>query len=154
MGDLLGELRDGSTGQWLRPCTSGFDDWFESSLLGAVQVLTRYGAHLDIATSAYSQYYGAPTNRWKQTDCMNRVEHEVGTQRPKEVTVVDLGHFVCPTFGHCRQTIDGASLRPDGIHYRGRSAVAIATWLLPQLGLTSAGGQTMTITRDKVAVRP
>jgi hypothetical protein len=66
---------------------------------------------------------------------MNRVEHEVGAKEPKLVSVVDLGHFVCPTFGHCRQSIDGVPMRPDGIHYRGRSALAIAAWLLPQLRL-------------------
>jgi peptidoglycan/LPS O-acetylase OafA/YrhL len=135
MGDLLGELRNGSTGQWLRPCSAGFNAWFEASLVDAAHVLTRDGAHLVIATSAYSQYYGAPTNRWNQTDCMNRVEQEVGAKEPKLVSVVDLGHFVCPTFGHCRQSIDGAPMRPDGIHYRGRSALAIAAWLLPQLRL-------------------
>ena len=141
MGDLLGELRDGTTGQWLWPCTSGFDDWFESSLLDAASVLTAYGAHLVIATSAYSQYYKAPLNRWGQTDCMNRVEHEVGKKDPRTVSVVDLGHFVCPTFGHCRQTIDGAPMRPDGIHYRGHSAVAISEWLLPQLRQPAIGRQ-------------
>jgi peptidoglycan/LPS O-acetylase OafA/YrhL len=139
MGDLLGELRDGTTGPWLRPCTSGFDDWFESSLLDAAKVLTAYGAHLVIATSAYSQYYEAPLNRWSQTDCMNRVEHEVAKHDPRTVSVADLGHYVCPTFGHCRQTIDGVPMRPDGIHYRGRSAEAIAAWLLPQLTLPSSG---------------
>jgi peptidoglycan/LPS O-acetylase OafA/YrhL len=139
MGDLLGELRDGATGPWLRPCTSGFDDWFEDSLLDAAQVLTADGAHLVIATSAYSQYYEAPLNRWSQTDCMNRVEHEVAEHDPKSVSVADLGHFVCPTFGHCRQTIDGVPMRPDGIHYRGRSAQAIAAWLLPQLTMPSSG---------------
>jgi len=141
MGDLLGELRDGTTGQWLRPCTSGFDDWFESSLLDAASVLTAYGAHLVIATSAYSQYYEAPLDRWGQTDCMNRVEHEVGTLDPRTVSVVDLGLYVCPTFGHCRQTIDGVPMRPDGIHYRGQSAAAIARWLLPQLKQQTTGHQ-------------
>jgi hypothetical protein len=133
MGDLLGELLDARTGHWLRPCTAGFDQWFESSLLAAVPVLTHDGAHLFIATSAYSQYYGAPIDRWSQTDCMNRAERAVAAEDPGVVTVIDLGHYVCPRLGVCRQTIDGAPMRPDGIHYRGPSARAIAAWMLPQL---------------------
>jgi peptidoglycan/LPS O-acetylase OafA/YrhL len=141
MGDLLGELRDGATGQWLRPCTVGFDDWFESSLLDAAHVLTAYGAHLVIATSAYSEYYGAPLDRWSQTDCMNRVEHEVGKLDPRTVSVVDLGRYVCPTSTFCRKTIDGVAIRPDGVHFRGRSALAISEWLLPQLTRAATGLQ-------------
>jgi hypothetical protein len=139
MGDLLGELRDATNGHWFRPCSAGFDSWFESSLLSAYSVLTSEGAHLFIATSAYSQYYGAPTNRWSQTDCMNRVEHKVGAKHPKDITVIDLGHFVCPKFGVCRQTIDGVPMRPDGIHYRDKSAAAIAEWMLPQLRIGPTG---------------
>jgi peptidoglycan/LPS O-acetylase OafA/YrhL len=154
MGDLLGELRDSTTGQWLRPCSTGFDDWFESSLLDAADVLTADGAHLVIATSAYSQYYEAPTDRWSQTDCMNRVEHEVGAEDPKTVSVIDLGRFVCPTFGHCRQTIDGAPMRPDGIHYRGPSAVAIAEWMLPQLRLGPSGARLASVVPARAVVRP
>jgi len=147
MGDLLGELRDGTDGPWLRPCTPGFDDWFASSLADAVHELTRDGARLVIATSAYSQYFGAPVGRWSQTDCMNRVEHAVGAEYPGVVSVIDLGRYVCPQFGVCRQTIDGAPMRPDGIHYRGRSAQAIAAWLLPQMrfGPPGTGGTTIAI---------
>ena len=72
---------------------------------------------------------------------MNRVEHQVAKRDPRTVSVADLGRYVCPTFGHCRQTIDGVAMRPDGIHYRGRSAEAIATWLLPQLTAPVRGGQ-------------
>jgi hypothetical protein len=139
MGDLLGQLLDAKTGQWLQPCNAAFDQWFESSLLSAVPVLTGGGAHLFIATSAYSQYYGAPVDRWPQTDCMNRVEHEVAAKDPTLVTVIDLGHYVCPKLGVCRQTIDGAPMRPDGIHYRGPSARAIAAWMLPQLRMGPSG---------------
>jgi peptidoglycan/LPS O-acetylase OafA/YrhL len=154
MGDLLGELRDANNGQWLRPCSAGFDNWFESALLEAAQVLTRGGAHLVIATSAYSQYYGAPTNRWSQTDCMNRVEHEVGAKDAKVVSVIDLGHFVCPKLGVCRQTIDGAPMRPDGIHFRDTSARAIAAWMLPQLRAGPTGRPLATVTsRSAGAVR-
>jgi peptidoglycan/LPS O-acetylase OafA/YrhL len=146
MGDLLGELHDGSNGQWLRPCTAAFDSWFESSLLDAVRLLGSEGAHVVIATSAYSQYYGVPVNRWPQTDCMNRVERQVGAMDARVVSVIDLGHYVCPSFGYCRQTINGVPMRPDGIHYRGGSALAIAAWMLPQLRLSPAGGQRVTLT--------
>jgi hypothetical protein len=151
MGDLLGEVRDGTNGQWYRPCGAGFDAWFKSSLLDAYNVFTRDGAHFVIATSAYSQYFQAPANRWTQTDCMNRIEHEVGSLHPKNVSVIDLGHFVCPTFGVCRQTIDGAPMRPDGVHYRDKSAVAIATWILPQLRFGPTDRPLDTLVSQRVA---
>jgi peptidoglycan/LPS O-acetylase OafA/YrhL len=151
MGDLLGEMRDGSNGQWYRPCSAAFDAWFKSSLLQAYNVFTRDGAHFVIATSAYSQYYGAPVNRWTQTDCMNRIEHEVGSLHPKNVSVIDLGHFVCPKFGVCRQSIDGVPMRPDGLHYRGKSAIAIAAWMLPQLRFGPTDGPLDTLASHPVA---
>ena len=74
-------------------------------------VLTRYGAHLVIATSAYSQYYGAPVNRWSQTDCMNRVEHEVGAAHPDRLGGRSRP-LRLPHLRTCRQSIDGVPMRP------------------------------------------
>jgi peptidoglycan/LPS O-acetylase OafA/YrhL len=145
IGDILGELQ--RDGQWLRPCTPAFDNWFASSLHQAADVFTRYGAHLVVATSAYSDYVFAPTNLWPQTDCLNRIERTAAAW--PNTSVVDLGHYVCPSITYCRQTIDGVPLRPDGLHYRNRSAEAIAAWLVPRLGLRSANGQPVTIVSSR-----
>jgi hypothetical protein len=130
MADISGDLR--YRNRWIHPCMPAFDHWFAQSLRQAVNTLTAYGAHMVIATSAYSEYFGIPTEKWVQTDCMNRIEHAVGTGDSR-VSVVDLGHYICPSKGHCRETIDGVSMRPDGVHYRGRSAMAVATWLFTKL---------------------
>jgi peptidoglycan/LPS O-acetylase OafA/YrhL len=144
IGALVGEYRDARTGTWLRPCTAGFDSWFAAALHDAAGVLTRDGAHLVIATSAYSEYYGIPPGRSVQTDCMNRIERDLGAKDPR-VSVVDLAHYVCPTVGACRESIDGVPMRPDGLHYRNQSARAIAAWLLRQLGLRTGTGAPVVI---------
>jgi peptidoglycan/LPS O-acetylase OafA/YrhL len=140
IGDLLAWVRHGT--QWVHPCMPAFDDWFATSLRQAVDTLTQDGAHMVIATSAYSEFYEAPTQRWAWTDCLNRVEKAVGAGDAR-VTVVDLGQYVCPSMGHCRETIDGAPMRADGIHYRGRSAIAIASWLLANFDLPKGAQPTI-----------
>jgi peptidoglycan/LPS O-acetylase OafA/YrhL len=144
IGALEGEFRDGRTGQWLSPCSPEFDSWFETALRQAVGVLTVSGAHLVLATSAYSEYYGIPSNVWVQADCMNDIERAIA-KTDQRVSLVDLAHWVCPKFDACRETIDGVPMRPDGLHYRNQSAVAVASWLLPQLGLRDGGGLHVTM---------
>jgi len=47
-------------------------------------------------------------------------------------TVVDLGEYVCPG-GDCQESIDGAELRPDGLHFEGEGAVIVSRWLTRRL---------------------
>jgi hypothetical protein len=40
--------------------------------------------------------------------------------------------LVCPQ-GRCRDEIDGATLRPDGLHFEGPGADVVVRWVAPQL---------------------
>ena len=51
--------------------------------------------------------------------------------------MVELQQLVCPIGDACRDSIDGAQLRPDGIHYRGLGAEKVGAWLLGQIGITA-----------------
>jgi hypothetical protein len=141
IGDILGWVQH--EGRWVHPCMPAFDDWFTGGLRQAISTLTHDGAHMVIATSAYGEWLGVPTQRFGWTDCLNRMEQSVGHADPR-VTVVDLAHYVCPSKGNCRQTIDGVPLRADGIHFRNRSAIAVASWLVQRFGLP-AGSQPVII---------
>ncbi len=65
------------------------------------------------------------------TGCLNAVHRRVAAEDPN-VSVVDLGEFVCP-HDTCRENIDGAELRPDGLHFEGDGAVVVSRWLTRQL---------------------
>ena len=45
---------------------------------------------------------------------------------------MDLKEHVCPG-GVCRPSVEGQILRPDGVHFRGVSAVVTGSWLIEQL---------------------
>ena len=58
-----------------------------------------------------------------------------------------MGKFVCPTFDTCMKELNGAPARPDGVHFRGLSAIGMAQWLLPQLGLHPTPTQSVGATK-------
>lgn len=142
IADILGDLRH--DGKWVRPCTPAFDQWFAASLQQATDVLTRYGARLVVATSAYGQFFGVDQRRWNQTDCVNELERAAAARDPR-ISLIDLGRFICPSRGHCRESVDGFTVRPDGLHFLGPSARWIAAWILPKLGLRAADGRSVSI---------
>jgi peptidoglycan/LPS O-acetylase OafA/YrhL len=65
--------------------------------------------------------------------CSNQQLVDIATQR-KGVSVVDLASFVCPpTQTKCLEKVDGADLRPDGLHFTGPGAAYVAQWLVPRI---------------------
>jgi hypothetical protein len=108
------------------------------ALADAADRLGARGARLVLTTSAYSQIVFQPSAARAQTDCTNTVTREFAPTHPG-VGLIDLAEYVCPSGGTCRDTIDGAKLRADGVHYEGRAARLIARWMLPQLGFPGAG---------------
>jgi hypothetical protein len=54
------------------------------------------------------------------------VARETGAQ------LIDLFAFTCPD-GACIDKINGVVLRPDGLHYEGRSARIVDRWIMGQL---------------------
>ena len=86
-----------------------------------------------LTTSAYSVGFGATETNRVESDCTNALVREFARQHP-EVVLVDLERYVCPTEqGDCRATLAGTPLRPDGVHYRDRSARLVARWILDQI---------------------
>ena len=117
-------------GSWTRLCEPRYDDAYRSDLTHAVEQLHATGARVVLTTAAYVRY-GYPAS-WNDrlVDCDNAIRREVAGATGAQL--VDLASFTCPG-GKCRETIDGVTLRPDGLHYEGPSARIVARWLLDQV---------------------
>ena len=120
-------------GRWVSPCDRSYRPWYLRTLGRRVRELRAVGARVVLTTSAYSVGFGATEANRIESDCTNVLIREFAQQHPG-VVIVDLERFVCPTErGDCRTTLAGATLRPDGVHYRKRSARLVARWILDQV---------------------
>jgi lysophospholipase L1-like esterase len=128
-------------GRWLTPCSHGYDSLFRRSLESMIRRFQRTGAHVVVSTVAYASIAAAIPKvaaSWlRATDCSNRVRREAA--RATGAQIVDLFRYTCP-HGTCRNTVDGAVLRTDGIHYRDEGARIVARWILRQLPHRASAG--------------
>jgi hypothetical protein len=115
-------------GEWLEPCMPRYDALLRSALEDGVRTLSASGAEVDLVGAAYGL---GSSDAVPQTDCVNRVYHDVAAQS-RAARYIDLAHHVCPTATSCREEIDGVTLRSDGTHYRDEGARLIGRWLLDQ----------------------
>jgi len=122
----LTEIRLGDG--WARPCTPEYDAWYHDRLTEAVATLGSGGARVVIGTAPIPAAFGPVV---ESTECLNSVHRQV-TAEGVNATVVDLGEYVCPG-GDCQESIDGAELRPDGLHFEGEGAVIVSRWLTRRL---------------------
>jgi hypothetical protein len=67
----------------------------------------------------------------RHVDCDNRTVRAAVASEPN-ARLLDLDAYVCPK-GRCRPSIDGITLRADGVHFVGDSATLIAAWMLPKV---------------------
>jgi len=123
-------------GHWLRSCDPAYARWYRQTLERASREFTAVGARVVMTTAPYSVVYGNGEAAKRETDCTNAV-YRAFARRHREVRLVELAPFMCPTHTQCREKMDGVELRVDGTHYRGRAAQVMARWLLPRLGLAS-----------------
>lgn len=113
---------------WLRPCDPEYDTWYHDRLLEAVATLGAAGARVVIGTAPVPAAFGPVV---ELTGCLNSVHRRVAAESTN-AAVVDLGEYVCPR-GTCHDSIDGAELRPDGLHFEGEGAAIVSRWLTRQL---------------------
>ena len=113
---------------WVRPCAPEYDAWYHDRLTEAVATLGSGGARVVIGTAPVPAAFGPVV---ELTECLNSVHHQVAAE-DASATVVDLGEYVCPR-GTCQESIDGAELRPDGLHFEGEGALIVSRWLTRRL---------------------
>ncbi len=116
-------------GHDVEPCSRAWDALYERSLKREVGILGAAGAEVVITTSAYTRYFGLPGND-RSMDCDNHLRRTVAAETGAHL--VDLFGYICP-HGQCRWRQDGATLRPDGLHYQGPGGEIVARWLLAQV---------------------
>lgn len=119
-------------GQWATPCDPHFLGWYRAQLLLALRTLTMSGVPLAITTAPYKGDGAHPSlPRDRDTECLNDLYRGLRADFPS-LAVVDLGEEVCPG-GVCRVSVEGQAMRPDGLHFRGVSAVVTGSWLVESL---------------------
>jgi hypothetical protein len=119
-------------GKWLETCSAEYASLYEQSLEQELARLGAQGAKVVFTTEVYPRYLFAEQDG--HTDCENRVRHTVAEKT--KVQLIDLQGYICPQ-GHCREKLDGETLRPDGEHYTGPGGHLVAKWLFEQVGLHS-----------------
>jgi peptidoglycan/LPS O-acetylase OafA/YrhL/lysophospholipase L1-like esterase len=125
-------------GELVHPCEAAFDEFYAQRMARAIEVAGSTGADVVVATAPY--YVGAASSAIspERIDCLNEIM--VSTSRALGASVLDLARWTCPGT-ECRDSIDGAELRPDGLHFDGEGGQIAADWIFEQLlaGTTGSG---------------
>ncbi len=114
------------------PCSERYDVRWRERVEEAVATFAASGAVVDLVTAPSGLL--APEDRDavdERQRCVNDVLRDVGAAGTG-VTTIDLAEWVCPE-GECRETVEGAQLRPDGLHFTGEGAEIVARWMAPQV---------------------
>ncbi|MBV6508591.1 MAG: hypothetical protein JJLCMIEE_01656 [Acidimicrobiales bacterium] len=126
-------------GEYLALGTPEYRAYLEGQLDAGLDILTRYGGDVVIATVPCMGYTPAPP--WpgagderadpERTGWVNDVFVDAAAERA-DVHVIDLASWLCPD-GEYVNEIDGVELRYDGLHFTGEGASVVWNWLLPRV---------------------
>ena len=120
-------------GKWVSPCDQTFDSWYEAGARRTIEVLAATGATVVVVTIPHppGDAVGIPKDAGRHIDCNNRTLRRVVASEPR-ARLLDLDAYICPN-GHCRESINGITLRPDGVHFLRGGATVVAQWMLPRV---------------------
>jgi peptidoglycan/LPS O-acetylase OafA/YrhL/lysophospholipase L1-like esterase len=122
-------------GTWVPFATPASDALLRKDLQGAVDVITRNGARLAIATVPYydDRYvvnrpaeFRSAFDPWR-VDHLNQLIREVANSNPEHVRILDLNRYVSGA------AVGGESLQDDGVHFGVDNRKRIAAMIAPQL---------------------
>jgi peptidoglycan/LPS O-acetylase OafA/YrhL len=118
-------------GQSVYPCQEAYDERWRERVEEAVAMFESAGAVVDLVTSPSGLLLEGRATLDERQGCINEVLREVAADSP-DASAIDLAEWVCPE-GRCREDVDGARLRPDGLHFTGAGAEVVARWMAPQV---------------------
>ena len=120
-------------GNWRSACDPEYQSWYADQLRRAVTTFKDTGSsdivllRLPTPTADF-----LPSDAASRISCNNEVHARVANATPG-VTLLDLEALVCPD-RVCRTSIDGATLRTDGLHFdEGVPSEWVARWILEKL---------------------
>ncbi len=129
-------------GEFRRPCDPVFDQWYESEVRLGLEVLRSTGVPLSMIDVPYYRSEKAPPGNDDNVDCLNaeyariiadeNAKATAAGQRARVVATIDLARYVCPEGRTCRTTVNGVTMRKDGLHYDGPAGVIVGTWAVAQ----------------------
>ena len=128
-GQVLGDWQ--VDGVWTRVCERRYDTWYEDQLRDGINLLTARGARVALVAPPPSTLSFVPPELNQGNRCIRTIERNLAKTNPL-VTSIDLTPLICPA-GKCRDEINGATLRPDGIHFEGAGADIVTRWLRPRI---------------------
>jgi len=118
-------------GRWQRSCEPAWDAAYAEELYGRLKMLADKSGRVYLARVPY------PVGGWQkpalnaQVDCFNRLLDGVA-KRDARIRVLDLSAHLCPG-GTCALESEGAPIRPDGMHFGGKGAEAVARWVIGEI---------------------
>jgi peptidoglycan/LPS O-acetylase OafA/YrhL len=125
-------------GTWTAPCESLYDSKLEAELHASVRMFAANRARVVVATAAYARLPNKTPGWLRKNDCQNEVIRDVVASEPS-ARLADVFAWYCPALeADCRAQVDGVTLRPDGVHFRGRGAEIVARRILDVAGITVA----------------
>lgn len=120
-------------GKTTDPCQRDYRSYAISVLRDNVRLLHAFGAKVVLTTAATSGYPFIAREWYVNNECNNEIVRRVGRSETGAV-VVDLAKWMCPDpMGGCVGTKRDVVMRTDLVHYRGRAAEMVATWILEQI---------------------
>ncbi len=129
-------------GRFVAPCDPAFESWYRAGARRSIDVLAAGGAPVVVVSIVHPPLVidvgpgiSVPSEYQGWTDCENRALREAADAAGARW--LDLDAYLCPQ-GHCRASLGGVTLRPDGRHFQGPAANVVAAWMLPRV-LSLAG---------------
>jgi hypothetical protein len=118
-------------GVWHTACSSWWRRFYRSEATAALRVLGSTGAHVWVATIARPGLDAFPPSLDPRTECVNRLLRDAAATT--HASVLDLDHYLCPGKGRCGSTLNGQTVRPDGLHIDNPGGRMVAVWVAQQL---------------------
>ena len=131
-------------GEWVAWASPKYQADLKQKYTEAIEILGTSGAAVVLVSTApqestisFRAQIEEQNSRLRQQNSMART---IAVENPGSVSYLDLSDFVCP--GDVCKSVQGLSLRPDGMHYSTTGSAVVADWLEPQLvslSVTAAG---------------
>ncbi|HET8929939.1 MAG TPA: acyltransferase [Acidimicrobiales bacterium] len=127
-------------GRWVKPCSATYHDWIVTRVQELAEKFEHGGATLAVTTAPTQDRRDRPEGAYEDyidaNICWNDALRDAAGTSSTPIVLVDLAEQFCVDDRSCRsETADGSTLRPDGVHYRGRSAQIVGRDILRALSI-------------------